>query len=177
MANLAGKVEAEVEIKCDADEFFHSWGGKAHQLPNLCPEKLHNVEVHEGDWKTEGSAKLWTYVHAQICSSFLNFAFVCDRLCGFVSGRCDGKKKVAKEIIEAIDEEKKLVTFKVIEGDLMELYKTFIATVHVDTQGESNVVTWTFEYEKLNENVEDPNTLMGMCINMTKDIEAHHLQQ
>ncbi|CAK9154744.1 unnamed protein product [Ilex paraguariensis] len=90
---------------------------------------------------------------------------------------CDGKKKVAKEIIEAIDEEKKLVTFKVIEGDLMELYKTFIATVHVDTQGESNVVTWTFEYEKLNENVEDPNTLMGMCINMTKDIEAHHLQQ
>ncbi|CAK9154742.1 unnamed protein product [Ilex paraguariensis] len=89
----------------------------------------------------------------------------------------EGKKKVAKEIIEAIDEEKKLVTFKVTEGDLMELYKTFITTVHVDTKGESNMMTWTFKYEKLNENVEDPNTLMDMCINTTKDIETHHLQQ
>ncbi|KAK2975711.1 hypothetical protein RJ640_010770 [Escallonia rubra] len=51
----------------------------------------------------------------------------------------DGKEKVAKEIIEAIDEEKKSVTFKVIGGDLMELYKTFILTVHVDTKGEDNL--------------------------------------
>ncbi|KAL0288448.1 UNVERIFIED_CONTAM: Kirola [Sesamum calycinum] len=42
----------------------------------------------------------------------------------------DGKERVAKEIIEAIDEEKKSVTFKVIEGDLMELYKTIKLTVH-----------------------------------------------
>ena len=42
---------------------------------------------------------------------------------------------MAKVAIEAIDEAKKSITFKMIEGDLMEFYKTFIATVHVDTYG------------------------------------------
>ncbi|KAE9450379.1 hypothetical protein C3L33_17721, partial [Rhododendron williamsianum] len=88
----------------------------------------------------------------------------------------DGKKKSAKEIVEAVDEETKTVTFKVIEGDLTELYKDFKGTVHVDTKGESNLVTWTFEYEKLNDEVEDPNTLMDFVINVTKDIETHHLK-
>ncbi|KJU81219.1 hypothetical protein N619_00260, partial [Ectopseudomonas oleovorans] len=88
----------------------------------------------------------------------------------------DGKEKIAKDIIEAIDEEKKSVTFKVVEGDLMELYKTFKAIVHVDTKGENNLVTWTFDYEKMNEDVPDPNTLMEFCLNLTKDIETYHLQ-
>ncbi|MFZ8461110.1 hypothetical protein ACO1MG_13980 [Staphylococcus aureus] len=32
------------------------------------------------------------------------------------------------------------------------------------------------EYEKLNENVEDPHTLMELCLHITKDIETHHLK-
>ncbi|KAL7132291.1 hypothetical protein ABFS83_12G063200 [Erythranthe nasuta] len=86
----------------------------------------------------------------------------------------DGKERVAKEIIEAIDEEKKSVTYKVIEGDLMELYKTFKLTVHVNTSGDDNLVTWTFEYEKLSEDIPDPHTLMDFCLAMTKDIDSHH---
>ena len=60
--NLVGKLEAEFELKSDADEFFHSFGAKAHQLPDLVNEKVNRIEVHEGDWKTDGSIKLWTYV-------------------------------------------------------------------------------------------------------------------
>ena len=89
----------------------------------------------------------------------------------------DGKAKVAKQRIEAIDEEKKSVTLKVIEGDLLELYKSFVLSYQIETKGEDNLVTWTFDYEKVNENVEDPNTLMDFCINITKDIDTHHLQQ
>ncbi|KAF5945588.1 hypothetical protein HYC85_015816 [Camellia sinensis] len=88
----------------------------------------------------------------------------------------DGKKKVIKDVIEAIDEENKSVTFKVIGGDVTELYRTFKITVHVDTKGENNLVTWTFEYEKKSEDVEDPNTLMDFAINVSKDIESHHLK-
>ena len=94
----------------------------------------------------------------------------------YVIKTTDGKEKTAKEIIEAIDEETKSVTFKVVGGDLMELYKTFIIVVHVDTKGENNLVTWTFHYEKLKEDVEEPNTLMDFCIDVTKDIETHHLK-
>ncbi|GER37353.1 polyketide cyclase/dehydrase and lipid transportsuperfamily protein [Striga asiatica] len=77
----------------------------------------------------------------------------------------DGKERVAKEIIEAIDEEKKSVTFKVIGGDLMELYKSFKLTVHVDANGNNmNMVTWTLDYEKKNENVPNPHSLMDFCL-------------
>lgn len=86
----------------------------------------------------------------------------------------DGKDKVAKEVIESIDEEKKSITFKVIEGDLLETYKSFKGTCHVDKEGEDSLVTWTFEYEKLHEKVEDPHTLMDFIVSVTKDIESHH---
>jgi hypothetical protein len=37
----------------------------------------------------------------------------------------DGQAKVAKEKIEAIDDTNKSITFKVIEGDLLQEYKSF----------------------------------------------------
>lgn len=40
----------------------------------------------------------------------------------------DGKAKVAKHRIEAIDEE------KVLEGDLLELYKSLVLSYQVDTR-------------------------------------------
>lgn len=82
---------------------------------------------------------------------------------------------MAKEVIEAIDEEKKLVCYKVIGGDILEAYKTFLLTVQVETKEEENLVTWTFHYEKLNDNIDDPNSLMDFCLAVTKDIEKHHL--
>ncbi|XP_071939860.1 kirola-like [Coffea arabica] len=91
-------------------------------------------------------------------------------------GSVNGKEKVAKVVIEAIDEAKKSITFKMIEGDLMEFYKTFIATVHVEALGQSCLVAWTIEYEKRSENVPDPNTLMELALNITKDIETHQLK-
>lgn len=75
-----------------------------------------------------------------------------------------------------IDEGKKSITFKLLEGDLTELYKTFIIHVHVDTHGLSNLVTWTVEYEKLSPDVPDPDTLMEFYEKVTKDIETHHLK-
>ena len=89
----------------------------------------------------------------------------------------DGKNRVAKQVIQAIDEQNKSITFKMLEGDLMELYSSFIITIHVDKSGEDNLVTWTLEYEKLNENIEDPNTLLEFFKHITKDIEGHHLQK
>lgn len=94
----------------------------------------------------------------------------------FWCNAADGKEKTCKQRIEAIDEEKKSVTFNVVGGDLLQLYKTFVITVHVDTKGENNLVTWTIEYEKLNGDVEDPTTLMDLIITVTKDIETHHLK-
>ena len=88
----------------------------------------------------------------------------------------DGKKNAAKEIVEAIDEENKMVKFKVIEGDFLKSYKSIAFTVHIDTKGANDQVNWTIEYEKLNPNIPEPYTEMEFLRQLTKDIEAHHLQ-
>ncbi|KAM7484661.1 hypothetical protein LguiA_000670 [Lonicera macranthoides] len=151
MSGLSGHMVDKIEIKSDGDVFHEIFRYRPHHISNMSPGKIKGVDLHEGEWGTVGSVICWKYVH-------------------------DGKENVAKDIIEAVDEEKRSVTFKVIEGDVMELYKTFKATVHVDTKGENNLVTWTFDYEKMNEDVPDPNTLIEFCLNLTKDIETHHLQ-
>ncbi|KAL0424629.1 UNVERIFIED_CONTAM: Kirola [Sesamum radiatum] len=147
---LSGKLVSQIDIKCDGDVFHEIFRERPHHISGMSPDKIQNCDLHDGQWGTVGSVIYWNYTH-------------------------DGKERVAKEIIEAIDEEKKSVTFKVIEGDLMELYKTIKLTVHVDTTGDDNLVTWTIEYEKLNEDVPDPNTLMEFCLHVTKDIERHHV--
>lgn len=82
---------------------------------------------------------------------------------------------VAKERVEAIDEEEKQVTFKVVEGELLESFKIFVISIHVDTSGENNLVTWTFDYEKMDESVKNTTEYLDLALRMTKDIETHHL--
>ncbi|KAL0403720.1 UNVERIFIED_CONTAM: Kirola [Sesamum radiatum] len=88
----------------------------------------------------------------------------------------DGDKKIGKDIVEAIDEEQKSITLKVIEGHLMDDFKSFKIGIHVDTKGEPHLVTWVVEYEKLHEDVEDPISFLSLLIKLAKDIEAHHLK-
>ncbi|GER37345.1 polyketide cyclase/dehydrase and lipid transportsuperfamily protein [Striga asiatica] len=147
---LKGKLISQIDIKSDGDVFHEIFRERPHHISDMSPAHIQKCDLHEGDWGKVGSVIFWNYTH-------------------------DGKERVAKEIIEAIDEEKKSVTFKVIEGDLMELYKTMKIIVHVDTSGDDNLVTWTFEYEKKSEDVPDPHTLMEFALKVTKDIEAHHL--
>ncbi|XP_073147208.1 kirola-like [Henckelia pumila] len=147
---VIGKLVSQIGIKSDGDVFHEIFRERPHHISGMSPHNIQNCDLHGGEWGTVGSVIFWNYTH-------------------------DGNEKVAKEIIEAIDEEKKSITFKVIEGDLMELYNEFKLTVHVDTKGEDNIVTWTLEYEKKSEDIPDPHTLMEFCLNVTKDIETHHL--
>ncbi|KAH6816064.1 hypothetical protein C2S53_011797 [Perilla frutescens var. hirtella] len=80
----------------------------------------------------------------------------------------------AKEVIETIDEEKRLIVLKVLEGDLLEKYKSSVITSHVETKGDNiDLVMWTLDYEMLNEDVGHPISLFFYFIDITKHIEAH----
>ncbi|KAL4586718.1 hypothetical protein LXL04_011361 [Taraxacum kok-saghyz] len=74
---------------------------------------------------------------------------------------------------QLIYREKKLVCYKVIEGTLLELYKSFVFIIQVDIKGPKHLVIWNLIYEKRNENVHDPNALMEFCLNFSKDIDDH----
>ncbi|XP_048428966.1 MLP-like protein 31 isoform X2 [Pyrus x bretschneideri] len=99
MSSDCGKVEADVEIKASAAKFHEMFTHKPHHISNASNRNIQGCDLHEGDWGTVGSVVYWNYFH-------------------------DGKAKVAKDLVEAIDAENNMITFKVIEGDLLEHYKS-----------------------------------------------------
>ncbi|CAA2959398.1 kirola-like [Olea europaea subsp. europaea] len=148
---LKGKLTAQKEIKAGGDVFHELFRYKPQQIPNISPTTIQGCDLHEGEWGNVGSVYFWKYT-------------------------IDGKQEVAKEVIESIDEEKKSMTFKVVEGDQMKLYKAFKVGFHVETHGGIDLVTCTLEYEKLNDDIEEPLLVLGFVIKLAKDVEAQHLK-
>ena len=89
----------------------------------------------------------------------------------------DGKAKVAKQLIEAIDDETNSITLKVIEGDLLEDYKSFKGIMQASPKGEGSIVHLTLEYEKLHNQVSDPQTFLQLVVDIFKDIGGHLVTQ
>ncbi|KAG8634751.1 hypothetical protein MANES_17G079075v8 [Manihot esculenta] len=85
----------------------------------------------------------------------------------------DGSAKVAKEIIETIDDVNLLTVFKVIKGNVLKEYKSFKLTIQATPKGEGCVVRWTLEYEKLHENIQDPYSLLEFIVQFSKDVSAY----
>ncbi|KAG8382751.1 hypothetical protein BUALT_Bualt05G0109900 [Buddleja alternifolia] len=146
---LKGKLTVEKEIKCHGDVFPDLFRHNPHHLANIIPNHIQSCDLLEGEFGDLGSVSLWKYTD-------------------------EGKEKYIKTVIEAIDEEKKLVKFKAAEGDVLQIYKEYTTTIHVDINGDDHLVTWTIAYEKLREDSPDPISLLNLAINMTKEIEAHH---
>ncbi|MCD7448514.1 hypothetical protein HAX54_043024, partial [Datura stramonium] len=67
-----------------------------------------------------------------------------------------GKEKLLKEVIEAIDHHEKSITWKVIGGDVLELYNSFT----IITSSEHEWTTSTLIYEKKNEDTPEPLALL-----------------
>ncbi|OAY29253.1 MLP-like protein 43 [Manihot esculenta] len=148
---LFGKLEADVEVAAPADQFHDVFSCRPHHVSIMTPEKIHGVDLHDGDWGKEGTVICWKYFH-------------------------DGSPKIAKEIIEAIDDVNLSTTFKVVEGDLLNDYKNFKLIVQATPKENGSLVHWTLEYEKIHENTQDPHSLLEFVVHCSKDISAHLIQ-
>ncbi|KAL6969966.1 hypothetical protein U1Q18_041703 [Sarracenia purpurea var. burkii] len=151
---LLGKMEAEVEIsKSNGEEIFQIFSGKAHHTSKLCPEIVQKVDLHEGDWDTPGSIKVWTYVTTE------------------------GKVETIKEKV-SVDEKSKTVTLTGLEGDYLELYNTYIVILHFIPKGETSmVVKLTLEYEKKNDDVPLPQKYIDFGVGFIKGLDAQLTKQ
>ncbi|KAL2929164.1 MLP-like protein 43 [Bienertia sinuspersici] len=123
---LKRKLEGEVEIRATATDVLHEIvKSKPHHISHAASHFIQHVDLHEGDDGKVGSISIWKYT-------------------------LGGKPMVAKTVLEEVDEEKKFVKYRVIEGDLMDDYKTLTGACHVipkDT--EICIARWILEYEKL----------------------------
>ncbi|KFK41516.1 hypothetical protein AALP_AA2G139700 [Arabis alpina] len=153
-SSLVGILETEVEIKASAGKFHHMFTGRPHHVSNATPDNIQGCDLHEGEWGKVGSIIFWNYVH-------------------------DGEAKSAKEIIEAVEPEKNLIKLRVLEGDLLKEYTSFVVTIQATPThgGSGSIVHWHFEYEKINEEVAHPETLLELAVQISKEIDVHLLAE
>ncbi|XP_074262936.1 MLP-like protein 43 [Silene latifolia] len=147
---VTGRLEVEVDIKTSGDVFHELVGSKPHHVSNIVPDVVHGCDLHEGEFGQVGSVIQWEYT-------------------------VDGKKCVAKNVVEAIDEEKKMIRLKIIDGDLLEEYKSLTFTLHVITKGDIDAIIWGMEFERFDDFGPYPTAIIDTAIKVTRDVEAHHL--
>ncbi|XP_019160143.1 PREDICTED: kirola-like [Ipomoea nil] len=145
---LKGKVVGQVEISFHGDIYHEIFRERPHHLPSMC-SAIHSIEGQGG---TVGSTITLIFTH-------------------------EGKTKMAEDVIEAIDDEKKLVKFRVVKGDILESYKSFSLTCQVHSNDDDHFVTWTLEYEKLSEEIPEPLSYLQTILDITKEMEDHHAKK
>ncbi|CAL1377824.1 unnamed protein product [Linum trigynum] len=154
MSNLlCGKLEACFAIRLPASQHHDIFSGRPHHVSSMAPTKIKNCALHEGDFGKKGSIVIWDYVHDEV-------------------------HKVAKELVEDIDDANFSTTFKVIEGNLLKEYKEFKIVVKATPKSENtSLIHWTMEYEKLNEDVPEPFSVLKFLVHLSKDIDDHHTKK
>ncbi|KAL3338508.1 hypothetical protein AABB24_027571 [Solanum stoloniferum] len=144
---LKGKLIASIEVKCGGHSIHDIIHTNTHHLLNIIPSVLNHFEIHEGETIKVGSVVSWKFNQ-------------------------DGKEILLKEMIESVDLEKKSITWKVIGGNMLELYDSFTIT----TSSEHQWTTVTIMYEKKTEDTPEPLTLLGVFLSGLKGIESHLLK-
>lgn len=81
-----------------------------------------------------------------------------------------------KERVE-LDPEKKTITMVVMEGDLMQHFKSYKVIIQVVPKSEGSLVKWMWEYEKLQEDGPTPSKYVDFVTNFTKNIETNLLKE
>ncbi|CAH8382992.1 unnamed protein product [Eruca vesicaria subsp. sativa] len=146
--SLQGEIEANVEIKAPATKFYHMFAVRPQDLSKASLENLQGCRVQEGEMGRVGTLLTWNYVQ-------------------------DGKPKVAEERVEAVEPKNNMIKFRVLEGDLMKEFKSFLCTIQVTPKqgGAGGVVKWRFEYERIDENIAPPESLLQVCVKTAKEID------
>ncbi|TMW90786.1 hypothetical protein EJD97_015209 [Solanum chilense] len=140
---LKGKLMASIEVKCGGHEIHDIFHTNADHIPTIS-RALNRFEIHEGEIEKIGSIISWNYNDG-------------------------GQNKFMKKIIEDIDPHKKSIRWKIIGGDLLEMYSSFTIALSCEPQW----VTWTIEYEKKFKDTPVPLNFMGITLDLNKDIEDH----
>ncbi|KAL8196540.1 hypothetical protein R6Q57_024835 [Mikania cordata] len=142
-----GKLNAEIKVKSDADKFWKAIMDSTTILPKASYDTFKAIEVVEGDGWSVGSVHV---VH-------------------FAEGSLS--MKPLKEKVEDLDEAKKKVTYSVIDGDLMQYYKSFKTSIEVIPEGEGSLVKWFCEFEKVSEEVSDPEMIRDASVKSLKQVD------
>ncbi|KAI3833096.1 hypothetical protein MKX03_021374 [Papaver bracteatum] len=118
-------------------------------IPDAITHIYTSVKVVEGHGITSGCVKEWGYLH-------------------------EGKELVVKETT-TYTEETRTIHHSVVGGDLSNDYKKFDATlvVNPNPSGHGSIVSWTIDYEKINEDSPVPIPYLALFHQIIEDLNSH----
>jgi hypothetical protein len=91
----------------------------------------------------------------------------------------------AKEKLEVVDDENKVVSYSVVDGELVDFYKNFKITLKVApakaaaAEGEAGagaVVSWALAFDKANDQVPDPDVIKETAAKTFHDLDDYLLK-
>ncbi|KAK8713078.1 hypothetical protein V6N13_148305 [Hibiscus sabdariffa] len=146
---LIDKLEADIEMKSSAEQFYDMVANKPSHLQHASSDKIQGCDLLEGEWGKVGS--------------IIRIRFVL------------GNAREGKDVIEAIDPDKKSITLRKLEAEILREYKSFVYTIQASpkSEGSGSIVHLTFEYEKLHHGIGLPRSLLQFMLDVFKDIDAH----
>ncbi|XP_051127310.1 major latex protein 146-like isoform X2 [Andrographis paniculata] len=118
-SNQIESVDITSSVKASPDKFYNFFKFEINDLLKIVPTVFIGVKLLEGEEGKVGCVKQWNYILGAIPMS-------------------------AKLKLTALDDTAKTITFSVLEGDLLVLYKSFVASLEF-TEGFAKC---TFTYEK-----------------------------
>ncbi|XP_057477457.1 MLP-like protein 423 isoform X1 [Actinidia eriantha] len=163
------RLEHQIEIKSSPDRFFDIYKNKTYLMPKISPDNIQSIQVLEGDGRSVGSVRMWTYI-----LDFLFYSWHRKNYKG--KGKQKGSPVIAKDKIDAVDEENKSITFDLIGGEVTNYYKSFKATLQATSKDGTNLAKWTLEYEKANENVPTPHSHIDFLATLGREIDSYLLK-
>ncbi|XP_078151717.1 MLP-like protein 423 [Carex rostrata] len=146
---MAAKSEVEVEVKSAPEKFWEAIRSSTDLFPKVFPEQYKSIDILEGDGKSVGSVRLVNYAPGTPLVTF------------------------AKEKVEAVEEENKLVSYSVIDGEILSLYKNFRATLSITPKGEGSLIKWTLQYDKASDEVPEPEAIKEAAVKTFNGLDAH----
>eukprot|EP00252_Welwitschia_mirabilis_P005548 TRINITY_DN1600_c0_g1_i1.p1 TRINITY_DN1600_c0_g1~~TRINITY_DN1600_c0_g1_i1.p1 ORF type:complete len:155 (-),score=13.50 TRINITY_DN1600_c0_g1_i1:225-689(-) len=131
---MAKKMSLEVALKVPESKVFEAIKDSINVLPKAMPSFYDSIQVIEGDGRSPGSVRLVKYTKDVPTMTF------------------------SKERLLALDEGKMSVAYEVIEGEMLNLYKSFRPTVQISpgSAADSCIVKWSVEYEGANAQLSPP---------------------
>ncbi|XP_021735424.1 MLP-like protein 34 [Chenopodium quinoa] len=145
--------EGQIELNCEAEKFFDIWAHKMYLISNMSPNKIQKSVLNEGEWDKVGAVITGSYVINET-----------------------GERATLKARIDEIDEKNRTVKYSYHDGFIMEkYYKSFTATMQATPKSGNKgcIITWCFEYEKMNDDAPNANMYLDFMLSMANDMDAH----
>ena len=165
MAQIA-KLETKAEITNPPAKVYDFLKYNINKFVNLFPQVFKSFKLIEGEEGHSGNVKIVEYVIGQ---SFHLRVFFYRNILKHESHT--GKAMTAKVKTEELNDEERSMIMRVVEGEILQLYPTFLCKISVS----DGCMNWSIQFEKTSDSTPKPDAYVQVLAHVTKLMDLYLL--